>query len=42
MICGFLSVVVRHLDVGAVGVGILLFSRLWAGFRAATQMPIWG
>jgi hypothetical protein len=32
MICNFLSVVVRHGDVSAVGIGFVLFSLLWSGF----------
>ncbi|MFF0110159.1 hypothetical protein [Streptomyces hirsutus] len=36
----FLSVVVRHGDVSAVGIGFLLFSVLWWGFRVVTRMPI--
>lgn len=41
MICGVLSVVVRHRDVSAGDMGIVQVGSLPCGFRVVTWMPIW-
>ncbi|MFD5065240.1 hypothetical protein [Streptomyces sp. NPDC058394] len=42
MICGVLSVVVRHRDVSASGMGFLLFSLLGLVIRVVARMLVWG